>query len=67
MMMDADIIKTALAVAYGNTWSNMIQPFWAIALLGITGLKAKDIMGYSAAIFVLSGPIFILCTLLLPV
>ena len=67
LMMDADIIKTCLSVAYGNTWTNMFQPFWAIALLGITGLKAKDIMGYSTAIMLLSGPIFILCTLLLPV
>lgn len=67
LMMDANIIKTCLSVAYGNTWTNMFQPFWAIALLGITGLKAKDIMGYSTAIMILSGPIFILCTLLLPV
>jgi short-chain fatty acids transporter len=66
-MMDANIIKTCLAVAYGNTWTNMFQPFWAIALLGITGLKAKDIMGYSTAIMLLSAPIFILCTLFLPV
>lgn len=66
-MMNADIIKTCLSVAYGNTWTNMFQPFWAIALLGITGLKAKDIMGWSTAIMILSGPIFVLCTLLLPV
>ncbi|MEG1641533.1 MAG: TIGR00366 family protein [Synergistaceae bacterium] len=66
-MMDANIIKTCLSVAYGNTWTNMFQPFWAIALLGITGLKAKDIMGYSTAIMLLSGPIFILATLFLPV
>jgi short-chain fatty acids transporter len=66
-MIDANIIRTCLAVAYGNTWTNMIQPFWAIALWGITGLKAKDIMGYSAAIMILSGPIFILCTWLIPV
>ena len=32
---------------------NMFQPFWAIAL-GITGLKAKDIMGYSITIMLLS-------------
>ena len=24
----------------------MIQPFWAIALLGIARLRPKDIMGY---------------------
>ncbi|MEM5606149.1 TIGR00366 family protein [Bacillus cereus] len=24
----------------------MIQPFWALPLLGVLGLKIKDIMGY---------------------
>lgn len=64
-VMNADIIKTALAVGYGNTWTNMFQPFWAIALLGVTGLKAKDIMGYTTAIMLMSGPIFILAVLFL--
>lgn len=58
-LMGADLVKTALMVAYGNCWTNMAQPFWAIALLGITGLKAKDIMGYSIGIMLLSGVIFI--------
>lgn len=65
LLMDADVVKTCLAVAYGNSWMNMFQPFWAIALLGITGLKARDIIGYSTAIMLLSGPIFILCLLFL--
>ena len=64
-IMNADIIKTALAVGYGNTWTNMFQPFWAIALLGVTGLKAKDIMGYTTAIMIMSGLIFILPLLFL--
>lgn len=67
MMMDANIIKTSLAVGYGNTWTNMFQPFWAIALLGVTGMKAKDIMGYTTAIMLMSGIIFILAILFLPV
>lgn len=58
-LIGADPIKTALMVGYGNTWTNMAQPFWAIALLGITGLKAKDIMGYSIGIMILSGIIFV--------
>lgn len=66
-IMGADIIKTSLMVAYGNTWTNMVQPFWAIALLGITGLKARDIMGYTIAIMLLSGFIFIAAALFLPV
>lgn len=67
LMMDANIIKTCLAVAYGNTWTNMAQPFWAIALLGVTGLQARDIMGYSMAIMLMSGLIFILGVTFLPV
>ncbi len=63
-LMDADMIKTCLMIAYGNTWTNMAQPFWAIALLGITGLKAKDIMGYTIAIMLLSGAIFIVASLI---
>ena len=63
-MMDADMVKTCLMVAYGNTWTNMFQPFWAIALLGITGLKAKDLMGYSTAIMLCSGIVFIIASFL---
>ena len=63
-LMNADMVKTCLMVAYGNTWTNMFQPFWAIALLGITGLKAKDIMGYSTAIMICSGIIFIIAAFL---
>lgn len=58
-IMGADMVKTCLMIAYGNTWTNMAQPFWAIALLGITGLKPKDIMGYTIAIMILSGIIFV--------
>ena len=36
-----------MAVAYGDQWTNMIQPFWAIPLLGIAGLGVRDIMGYT--------------------
>ena len=66
-LMGASINKTALCVAYGNTWTNMFQPFWAISLLGITGLKARDLIGYSTSIMILSGGIFILGVLFLPV
>lgn len=67
MMMDANIIKTCLSVAYGNIWTNMAQPFWALALLGVTGLKAREIMGYSIAIMLMSGFIFIIGVTFLPV
>ena len=31
-----------LGVAYGDQWTNMIQPFWTIPLLAIAGLHAAD-------------------------
>ncbi len=65
-LMHASYIKTALAVAYGNTWTNMLQPFWAIALLGITGLKARDVIGYATAVMILSFVVFALPLLFLP-
>lgn len=47
--------KTAMAVAWGDAWTNMIQPFWALPALAIAGLKAKDIMGYCVFVLILSG------------
>jgi short-chain fatty acids transporter len=44
--LGASLPKTAMAVAWGDAWTNMIQPFWALPALAIAGLKAKDIMGY---------------------
>lgn len=37
---------TSMAIAWGDAWTNMIQPFWALPALAIAGLGAKDIMGY---------------------
>ena len=38
--------RTAMAIAWGDQWTNMIQPFWALPALGIAKLSARDIMGY---------------------
>lgn len=46
---------TVMAFAYGDAWTNMLQPFWALPLLGIMGLRARDIMGYSALVFAVMG------------
>ncbi len=47
--------KSALAIAWGDAWTNMIQPFWALPALGIAGLGAKDIMGYCLIVLFGSG------------
>lgn len=37
---------TGIAIAWGDAWTNLIQPFWALPALAIAGLNAKDIMGF---------------------
>ncbi len=39
--------KVVMALAYGDQLTNMLQPFWALPLIGITGLKAGEIFRYS--------------------
>ncbi|HEX6923134.1 MAG TPA: TIGR00366 family protein [Bacillales bacterium] len=50
-----DPAKAAMSVAWGDQWTNMIQPFWALPILGMAGLKAKDIMGYTVMILIWAG------------
>lgn len=57
--------RAVMAVAYGDEWTNMLQPFWALALLGVTRLAAKDILGYTTLVMLLTGP-FYLVALLVP-
>tara|TARA_B100000989_G_scaffold106416_1_gene77995 strand:+ start:4754 stop:6112 length:1359 start_codon:yes stop_codon:yes gene_type:complete len=47
-----------LGVAYGDQWTNMIQPFWTIPLLAIAGLHMRQIMGYTFVIFIFTGIIY---------
>ena len=46
---------TAMAIAWGDAWTNLIQPFWALPALAIAGLGVRDIMGYCALALIFSG------------
>jgi short-chain fatty acids transporter len=48
----------AMAIAYGEAWMNMAQPFWALPALAIAGLGVRDIMGYCVTTLLVSGVIF---------
>jgi short-chain fatty acids transporter len=53
-----------MAVAYGDQWTNMIQPFWALPVLAIAGLKMRDILGYTTMTLLASG-VVLLATMLI--
>jgi len=58
--------KMIVAFGCGDMWTNMLQPFWAIALLGIMGLKAREMMGYCIVLGTLAIPVFGLLLYFLP-
>ena len=51
--------KSIMALAYGDQLTNMLQPFWALPLLGITGLKAKEILPYTLFLMLIGTVIYI--------
>jgi len=57
--LGADLGKAAMAIAYGEAWMNMAQPFWALPALAIAGLGVRDIMGYCVTALLFSCVIFV--------
>ena len=51
--------RLVMALAYGDQWTNMLQPFWALPLLGITRVSARDIIGYTAVLLLVSQVVFV--------
>ena len=47
--------RAAMAIAWGDQWTNMIQPFWALPALGIAGLSARNVMGYLVIVLLFTG------------
>jgi len=52
--------KAIMALAYGDQITNMLQPFWALPLLGITKLKAREILPYTLLLMLVGSVIYIL-------
>ena len=52
---DVPLGKMVMSVAYGDQLTNMLQPFWALPLLAITGVRARDIVGYTALVMIVAA------------
>jgi short-chain fatty acids transporter len=51
---------TAMAIAWGDAWTNLVQPFWALPLLAVARLRIRDIMGYTTVVLIFSGIVTVL-------
>jgi len=52
--LGTDPALVVMGVAYGDQWSNLIQPFWAIPMLAVAGLHLRQMMGYTFVIFIVT-------------
>lgn len=60
LRLNVPLPKAVMALAYGDQITNMLQPFWALPLLGITKLKAKQILPYTLIFMFAGGLIYLL-------
>ena len=65
-----DNTLTVMAITYGDIWTNLVQPFWALLYFPIlavgTKLRVRDFMGYCLPILIIVGVIWILALNFLP-
>lgn len=51
-----------VVVAYdlGEALANLLQPFWMLPILGMLGLRARDVMGYTFVVFLVLTPVVLI-------
>lgn len=59
--LGADMGRVVMGVCWGDLWTNLIQPFWAIPVLAIAKLDVKDIMGYCTVVSFVFGASVAIC------
>lgn len=64
--LGVSVSTTVLAYAYGDSTTNMIQPFWAIPILAVTRMRFGDILGYTALVCAACFIVSVIAMLLIP-
>ena len=64
--LGVSVTTTVLAYAYGDSTTNLIQPFWAIPILTVTGLRFGDVLGYTGIVAIVCMITSIMAMLLIP-
>ena len=54
-LMGVDLTTIAMAIGYGDSWTNLASPFWAPPMAGVLKLKVRDFLGYGVVLTLISG------------
>lgn len=66
LSLHAPVARTAMGVAMAENVSNMLQPFWAVPVVAIAGIRIQRVMGYTAVTFIVSLVIYAAALWLVP-
>ncbi|MEU6702084.1 TIGR00366 family protein [Pseudonocardia sp. NPDC046786] len=55
----ADPAVIMMAIAYGDSLTNMVQPLFMLPLLAIANCRLRDVVGYTLASMLVSGPVLL--------
>jgi short-chain fatty acids transporter len=58
--------QTIAAYGAGDAHTNLLNPFWAIPLLAITGLRAREMFGYAITMMILLTPFLAVALYVVP-
>lgn len=58
--------KTIIAFGAGDAWTNLVNPFWALPIMAITGMRVRDFFGYPLMMAILAIIPFVLGLLFIP-
>jgi len=64
--LHAKVAHAAMGVAMAENVSNMLQPFWAVPVVAIAGIRIQRVMGYTAITFAISLLIYAIALWLIP-
>ena len=53
--LGVDMKSIAMAVAYGDSWTNLCSPFWALPIANVLGIKVRDFLGYTVIVTIAVG------------
>jgi short-chain fatty acids transporter len=66
LALHASVPRTAMGVAMAENVTNMLQPFWAVPVVAMAGIRLQRVMGYTAITFIVSLVIYLAALVLIP-
>ena len=65
--MGVSLTTVVLSYAYGDSTTNLIQPFWALPILAVARLRFGEVLGYTSVVAAVCFGVTVVAMLLIPI